>query len=279
MSPETFGVDPDLGAIALSDPALSLAVVVAALAARWLLVRAVRGRAEILTDGQRYWTSMGRNLLNAAATIALFVIWSEELGEFALSIAAVAVALVVATKELLMCVGGAIWRGASQAFTVGDWVEIGPHSGEVIDETLLSTVLQEIDPYDYNLTGRVVSVPNALLLSNPVINNSFRKRFIFFTLDITSEPGGDALAARDRVAAAVASAADGFGELARRYAARIEKTAGARLRDPSPSVTLHTTDLAKVVLRVTAFCPRDRAGALREAAMAAFLAVPSPPPA
>lgn len=279
MTPEMLGVEAELAPVVPIKLLLSILIVLATMAARWLLVRLVRGRDDILSDRQRYWISLVKNVSSAVVVLALFVLWLQEIEDFALSIAAVAVAVVIATKELWLCVTGATWRGVSQAFSVGDWIEIGPHSGEVIDENLLATVLQEIDPYDYNLTGRVVSVPNSLLLSAPVVNNSFRKRFIYFSLDIHAEPGGDALAARDRVQAAVEAASADFGELARRYAARIEKTAGARLRDPAPLVSVHTTELAKIVLRVTAFCPRERTAMLREAAMTAFLAVPPPRPA
>ena len=274
MNPEQLGVTPDLAAHAVAAPwlklALSALVILAALALRWALVRLVRGRAPFLSDRQRWWISLLRNLSTAAIFLGLLAIWAEEIEDFALSLAAVAVAVVIATKELWLCLTGAIWRGASQAFSVGDWIEIGPHSGEVIAEDLLATTLQEIDPRDFHPTGRVISAPNSLLLTSTVINHSFRKRFIYLDFPVYAEPFAGAEAVRARIEAAVGAASEEFAELARRYAALIERNAGTPMRDPAPRVTLDTTDLAKLVFRVTAFCPREKAAALRAAALGAF---------
>ncbi len=271
---EQLGVTGDLGASVTLKALWSVLALLATFTLRWAVVRAVRGGAEILTDRQRWWISMVKNLAAAALFAGLVAIWADEIKAFALSIAAVAVAFVIATKELWLCVTGATWRGASQAFSVGDWIEIGPHSGEVIEENLLATVLQEIDPHDFAVTGRTIWVPNSLLLTAPVVNNGFGKRFIYFRFDIYLEPHLCAPGTQARIAAALDAATQDFHELARRYAARIERTAGARLRDPAPQVTAHTTDLAKIVFRCAVFCPRERAAAVRAAVMAAYLEAP-----
>jgi len=275
---EQLGVTADLGAGAGFKALWSLLAILAVFALRWALVRAVRGGAEILTDRQRWWISLIKNLATAALFAGLVAIWADEIKAFALSIAAVAVAFVIATKELWLCVTGATWRGASQAFSVGDWIEIGPHSGEVIEENLLATVLQEIDPHDFSVTGRIIWAPNSLLLTAPIINNGFGKRFIYFQFDIYTEPHTGAAATMARIRDALDAATVEFHELARRYAARIERSAGAKLRDPAPRVTAHTTDLAKIAFRCAVFCPRERAAAVRAAVMAAYLDGGPPPP-
>lgn len=275
---EQLGVNADLGASAALRALWSLLAILAIICLRWALVRAVRGGAEILTDRQRWWISMIKNLATAALFAGLVAIWADEIKAFALSIAAVAVAFVIATKELWLCVTGATWRGASQAFSVGDWIEIGPHSGEVIEENLLATVLQEIDPHDFAVTGRTIWAPNSLLLTAPIVNYGFGKRFIYFQFDIHTEPHAGAAATLARITNALNTAAVEFHELARRYAARIERTAGAKLRDPAPQVTTHTTDLAKIAFRCTVFCPRERAAAVRAAVTAAYLEGGPPPP-
>jgi small-conductance mechanosensitive channel len=280
MNPEALGVTPDLSMLEAPPVWLkllaSLLVVLLFWALRVVAARLIRGRTDLLSDSQRWWISLSRNAFSFAAFLCVVLIWSAEIEAFALSIAAVAVAFVVATKELLLCVTGATWRGLSQPFSVGDWIEIGPHSGEVIEETVLATVLQEIDPVDFNVTGRVVSVPNSLLLTQPVVNNSFRKRFITLSFSLHDDPvvrGLDGVEARRlRIEEALRATAADFADISRRYAARIEKSAGTRLRDPTPQVTLDTTDLGKVAYRVTAFCPRDRASQMRAAAMRAYLA-------
>lgn len=271
MSPELLGVTADLAPDWVLKAGLSLALVVGLLLVRWILVRLIRRGGSPLSDRQRWWLTYTKNVSGLLIFLSVILVWSEELGEIAISLAAFAVALVIASKELILCVAGAVWRAASPAFSVGDWVEIGPHSGEVIDETLFATVLQEIDNHDFCPTGRLFAVPNSLLLTTTVVNHSFRKRFLYLDFPIYSEPRDDAEAVRARIEESLREAARDFHDLARRYAQRIEKTAGVRLRDPEPRVRLDTTDMAKLIFRVALFCPRDRAGALRQRAMQAFL--------
>src|SRR5690606_40468226 len=111
----------------------------------------------------------------------------------------------------------------TRAFVIGDWVEIGGHSGQVIDEMLLVTQLQEIEPREYRYTGRVINVPNALLLTQPVINHSFRKRFLEHEFTLHAPLDAPALAIRDAIAAALTAELAQFETKARRHGAAIEK--------------------------------------------------------
>jgi len=239
---------------------------------RWSLVAAIRKQSDYFTDRQRWWISLVKNISTALILAMLFVVWAPEVEKFALSITAVAVAVVIATKELLLCLSGAIWRGASRPFSVGDWIEVGGHSGEVIEESLFSTTLQEVDPRDYELTGRAIWLPNSLFLSQPVVNQNFRKRFIFHQFTLHWEPVIDAEAAAGRIRAAVDAKAAEFADLAHRYAKVIEKSWGAHFRSPEPRVRVRVTELAKLAFEVSLFCPREKAAEVEDAAVRAMLA-------
>lgn len=269
MVPESLGLLTDPSAVEIRL-AVSAAIVAVLLVLRWLLLGLIRRGGYVLSDKQRWRMTLARNASSGLIVLALFIVWAPEIEEFALSITAVAVALAIATKELILCVSGAAWRGASGAFGVGDWIEIGDVTGEVIDETILATVVQELDPQEYRFTGRTVTVPNALLLSQPVINHNFRKRFLHHEFTLYAEPASDAPEVRDAIAAALVAASDEFQELARRYASVIEKRMGIRLPDPEPCVRLETTEFAKTAYRCVLFCPRDRAVALEQVAAQAL---------
>jgi small-conductance mechanosensitive channel len=279
IDPSMIGVTPDL-TLAIGGAQLklllSVAVVLLAWVVRLALMRMIRRGQGVLSDGQRWWLSLVKNLSVVVGFAGLTAIWSSEIANAALSLAAVAVALVVATKGLILCISGATWRGLSQPFGVGDWIEVGGYSGEVIDESLLSTVLQEIDAYDMHVTGRTITLPNSLLLTQPLVNHGFRKRFLPLFFEIVEEGFEKNLATADqtrtRILVALEALSGEFADVARRYAARIERSAGVRLRDPAPKVTMRTSDLGKLVYQVTVFCPRDRAEDVRVAAMRAFLA-------
>ncbi len=112
-----------------------------------------------------------RNVTVLVAFIALVVVWAQELRTAALSLVAFAVAAVIATKEMIMAVGGSFSRVTSGSFAVGDRVRIGPHRGDVIDHSLLTTTLLEIGP-GHVRTGRTLVIPNNVLLTDAVANET-----------------------------------------------------------------------------------------------------------
>ncbi len=69
----------------------------------------------------------------------MFLFWNTEINEFALSLTAIAVAVVVASKEIILCFTGSIQRASSRSFRIGDWIEVGNTRGEVIEHNLMAT--------------------------------------------------------------------------------------------------------------------------------------------
>jgi small-conductance mechanosensitive channel len=272
MLPEDIGVTPDLEPLAADIRLLiSLGILVGGFLLRKLAVSLIRGREDVLSDQRRRWMVTVRNGLSLLIVLALLLVWAPEIEDFALSIAAVAVALVIATKELILCISGAIWERTTRAFVIGDWVEIGGHSGEVIDETLFVTQLQEIELREFRYTGRTIAVPNSLLLTQPVINHNFRKRFLEHEFTLHAPADAPALAMRDAIAAALDAEFAGFDAVARRYAAVIEKRAGVKLPDVAPTVRIETNAYGIIGFRCALFCPRDQAAEIEQVAASAML--------
>ncbi len=273
MLPEDIGVTTDLDPLDVNIRLLiSLGVILGGYTLRILAQRLIRGGQAVLSDSRRKWMVTARNTLNALVVLGLFVLWTPEIEEFALSITAFVVALVIATKELILCLSGATWRRTSRAFDIGDWVEIGGHSGEVVDATLFVTDLQEIEKREYRYTGRTVAVPNSLLLTQPVINHNFRKRFLEHEFALHVPADAPALRIRDAIAAALNAEFATFDTVARRYAAIIEKRAGVKLPDAAPTVRIETNVYGILVFRCALFCPRDRAAEIEQVAAQAMLA-------
>jgi small-conductance mechanosensitive channel len=266
MLPEDIGVTPDLQPLDIDTRLLiSLAILAGGMVIRLVALRLIRGDG-VLSDVRRWWMVTVRNGLNALVVLGLFLVWAPEVEEFALSITAFVVALVIATKELILCLSGATWRRTSRAF------DIGGHSGEVIDETLFVTHLQEIEKREYRYSGRTVAVPNSLLLTQPVINHNFRKRFLEHEFTLHLPAGAPAPRIRDAIAAALAAEFAAFEPVARRYSAVIEKRAGVKLPDPAPTVRIETNVYANLAFRCALFCPRDKAAELEQVAARAMFA-------
>jgi small-conductance mechanosensitive channel len=272
---ERLGVkaDTDGGWLSIDERLLgSLGLVVVALLLRWAVVSAIQRRATFLSDVDRRRIAFTRNGSTLAALAALFILWAPELSEFALSLTAFALAIVIATKELIMCFAGGLVRGVSGSFSSGDWIEIGPHSGEVTDQNLVTTTLMEIDATDMTYTGRSVTAPNSLFLTTPVINHRHRKRFVHHEFEIHSEPLPNPMAAREAIRMGLEAASAEFRDVAERYAQFIEHRMALHLPGVAPEVSLRTTEFGKFRFEARLFCPRERAAEMEDKAMEAFVA-------
>ncbi len=143
---------------------LSAILVFFILLIRRLLLSRIRGDAMFLSEDQRMWISLTKNGAFSLVVLSMFLIWKSEISEFALSVTAIAVAVVVASKEIILCFTGSIQRASSRSFRIGDWIEVGKSSGEVIEHNLMATVIQEIDLHDgqYHFTGKTITMPNSM---------------------------------------------------------------------------------------------------------------------
>jgi len=239
----------------------SCTLVVAMLSLRILLIYLIKRNRGILTEGRRHSITSVKNFSWVIIVIGLLIIWWPELKNFAFSIAAVTLALVIATKELILCFSGAMLRAGTGAFTIGDWVEVGANRGEVIDYSLFSTTLQELDksPNDYSFTGKTIVIPNSLFLSEPIKNLNFFKRYVFHRFSIVMELNSSTADILQWISTEIERCSTEFMEVARRYNAFIEKRTGVDVPGPEPRVMIHTNEYAKSVITIIIFCPTEKA--------------------
>lgn len=116
------------------------------------------------------------NLYANLITFALIAfLWFSQIQSFFVSIVAVAAALVIATKELIMSVMGGISIKLNGHFKVGDRIEVDTIRGFVVEKRLMVTKILEIGPdkYSQQTTGNLITVPNSIILSQSVVNQSY----------------------------------------------------------------------------------------------------------
>ena len=115
---ERFG-----GSEAVRNAVSSVALLVAVLVGRTFAARVVR-RSPLPSESRLRWMARIRSAALVTFFLALTIIWAEELRAVAVSIVAVAVAFVLATKELILSVSGSLVRSSSRAFSLGDRIEV-----------------------------------------------------------------------------------------------------------------------------------------------------------
>lgn len=163
---------------------LALLVTVGSL--RLVLLRTIVEREGVPLEDRRRLAIQIRSVLAIVFVVGLFFILANELRAFAVSLVAIAVAIVLATKELILCLSGSALRIGANAYTIGDRIEINGVRGNVIDQTFLATTILEIGPghVSSQYSGRAIVFPNSLLLAHPLINETYMKEYIVHIVTI-----------------------------------------------------------------------------------------------
>ena len=137
-------------------------------------------------EEKRRWVVVSRNFTLIFVLFGLAVIWAAQIQTLALSMFAVAAAIVLATKELIMCLSGSLLRASTKQYSVGDYIEVNGLRGRVVDINLLNTLMMQVGPNPLvgQLSGKTVSFPNSLLLSHSVQRDNILGIYVIHTFDI-----------------------------------------------------------------------------------------------
>ena len=137
-------------------------------------------------EEKRRWVVVSRNFTLIFAVFGLAIIWAAQIQTLALSMFAVAAAIVLATKELIMCLSGSLLRASTKQYSVGDYIEVNGLRGRVVDINLLNTLMMQIGPHTLigQLSGKTVSFLNSLLLSYSVQRDNVLGMYVIHTFEI-----------------------------------------------------------------------------------------------
>ena len=165
----------------------SVLMVVALLVLRGILLNLyLRRHPHYSIEEKRRSLVLSRNLTLILTIFGLAVIWATQIQTLALSMFAVAAAIVVATKELIMCLSGSILRSVTKQYSVGDYIEVDGLRGRVVDINLLNTLMMQIGPNPLvgQLSGKTLSFPNSLLLNHSVRRDNILGDYVIHTVEI-----------------------------------------------------------------------------------------------
>ncbi len=130
--------------------------------------------------------------MNYFFALSILFLWFSQLQVFFVSLFAVAAAIVIALKELIMCVTGGMLIKMSHVFKIGDRIEIDGSRGFVIEKNLLTTKVLEIGPEknSQQTTGDIITIPNSAMLTKSLKNESYFKGYsiksLVFKIEDTS---------------------------------------------------------------------------------------------
>jgi small-conductance mechanosensitive channel len=267
----------------LSHLIATLVLFVSVLVVRYVALRFVR-RALPSKDKLRLrWSSQIRGLSYAIMAFGLLTIWAAELQTLAVSFVVLAMAIVWATKETIACFQGAVYRVSANAFEVGDRIAVGSVRGDVIDAGLLSTLVLEVGQ-GHQRTGRTISIPNSLLMTEPVLNESLAGEYMLHLMSIPVDRSADLAAMEEKALAAAREACAGFIDDVRRPMAARYRRHGLVPPIVDPRVTYQVVDKNTVNILLRIPTPSRLERQVEQRVLRAVLGVPKgrdtlPPPA
>lgn len=255
---------------------ISSVLLVIALTIVWRLAAASIRRVSWSThESQRRWLVMARNVAVITGVFLLVVVWADQLRTLALSVVAFAAAIILSTKELLMCFTGGVLRSSAGMFHLGDRIEVKKLRGDVIDLTMLTTTILEIGPeqLSHQQTGRAVVLPNSIFLSEAVINESFTEDYVLHTTVLPLARKDDWARAERHLLQAANEVCEEFIEAARKHLVRLGRRQGLDVPSVEPRVTLLFPKPDEIDLLVRFPVPARRKGRIEQALLRRYLAL------
>lgn len=136
--------------------------------------------SDITTEGEKLISKKrikfyGRMIL----ILAIFSLWFSQLQSVFVSVIAFAAALVLAFKELIMCVTGGFLIRINKQFSMGNRIEVDGIRGFVIEKSITATKVLEIGPEknSQQTTGNIIAIPNSVFLSKAATNQSYFQNY------------------------------------------------------------------------------------------------------
>ena len=256
----------------LFNAVASVAIVTALWLIRMLLIRSIRN-SNLPIDSRRKWIAFVKSISLLAALTILVIVWAAQIRNVALSLAALAVALVLATKELILCISGGLLKTSNRSFEIGDRIEIKNLRGDVISQNMFCTTLVEIGPgkTGRQYTGRKITLPNSIFLEHPVINEHLCEGFSLHTFRFTLDRDQDALKGQIKLLHAAQEECNQYIEKTKKQLGRLTKDIVIDMPSVEPRVSFDFSKHECVDLIIRVPCPTAFTNRIEQAIFQRYL--------
>jgi len=131
-----------------------------------------------------------KKIFNITTAVLFFVfmalIWIEESTSLLVTSSIIGAGIAFALQDVFKSFVGGLILLLSETYRIGDRIEIDDHIGDVIDIGIMNTVIMEIQGWVHGdqVSGRLISIPNASVINRPVINYTRDHSFIWDELSL-----------------------------------------------------------------------------------------------
>jgi small-conductance mechanosensitive channel len=160
--------------------ALSLLILGLTITANRVLRNTLRARVKDPAQMHTLYMLL-RNTGFAAGATAIMFVWLGSESSFTVAMGILGAGIAFASQEVIGSFAGYVNILTGSLFRIGDRVRIGNVLGDVLDIGILRTTVMEIGEWVHadQYTGRVVTVANRVVFSDPVFNYTQHWRYLW----------------------------------------------------------------------------------------------------
>jgi small-conductance mechanosensitive channel len=208
------------------------------------LLQRTLSRAIKDTDS-RYRTRKAVTFLGyGLSTLLVLAIFSDSLGQMTVAFGVAGAGIAFALQEVIASVAGWIAVSLGGFYRIGDRVQLGGITGDVIDIGMLRTTMMETGAWVagdlYN--GRVVRVANSFVFKEPVYNYSGDFPFLWDEVRVPIKYGSDWRSARDMLDRVTREVIGDYPERAAEHWTTMLRQYRLEEATLEPIITLQATD-------------------------------------
>ena len=135
---------------------------------------------------QYRWGKTLAYLTTGLATLLAIGIWVDGLSQVGTFLGLVSAGVAIALKDVLVDIAGWLILITKPPFVLGDRIQIGDHSGDVVDISVLHFHILEIGNWvdSDQSTGRLIQVPNSKILIDPIANYTSEFPFLWHEVPV-----------------------------------------------------------------------------------------------
>jgi small-conductance mechanosensitive channel len=268
------GVDPDI-ALRLVNSAV---VILFLWAVRFVVLRIVRGRTDDVRS-RYHWRKISTHVSVFIGLLIVGRIWLTGFQTFLTFAGLVSAGIAIALKDILASIAGWVFIVWRRPFSVGDRIQIGELIGDVIDIRVFQFSLLEVGGWvdaDQS-TGRVLHVPNGLLMTTPLANYGAGFEYIWNEIPVLVTFESSWRKAKDILLSIAEKHAENLSEKAAQKVRETNRKFMIFYKTFTPTVYTSVKD-SGVLLTIRYLCrPRERRGstqAIWEDVLDQFAAAP-----
>lgn len=223
-------------------------IVLGVLVLRAGLIRWMERHTDISPYLVNKWRQRLRNIALGFILLSVVVIWAPELRTFAVTMVAVAAAIVIAFKELITCLIGTVVRGNVEGARIGGRIILNNAHGDVVSTDLLSTTVLEVNENGQR-TGRTIVVPNSMFINNITVTEAADDlKYVLMNIDIPVMRNDDWQAVENVLLHVSQEITEPYIKEAKKYFARINRRYGFSMPGPEPRILIQWNDATKITL-------------------------------